>query len=101
MAKKFVKKSKLTPSWIFNEIMKTGRKQILVASDSELMSFFNIVKSGNLLMPDGQTALSWIKGYFKEQIELLTGQTGKRNEWICERSKYIISLIDEFEVKNG
>ncbi|MFA5732683.1 MAG: hypothetical protein WC934_11845 [Acidithiobacillus sp.] len=96
---KFVKKSKLTPSWLYNQIMKSDRKQLLAASEADLYVFFKILKDGKLLMPDGNDSLTWMKMYFKLQLNELEKQLGTRSEWISDKIKYIISCLDEFEIK--
>lgn len=86
--------TEIDTNWLLNKILGSKNKQITKISDDELMAFLQILAKSNLEMPDGTSALKWLKERIEKRYDQSKVQRGLAWEEISRRYQYIIQQID-------
>lgn len=89
-----VSKSNLDTNWLLNVILGTKDLQITKVSDDEVQKFLEIIDTGNLLMPDGELALEWLKKRLNKRYQESQSRDGETWYRTAARYGYIIEQVD-------
>jgi len=86
--------NEIDTNWLLNKILCTKNKQITKISDDELTVFLGILVKSKLEMPDGTSALKWLKERIEKRYDQSMLQRGLAWEEISRRYQYILQQID-------
>lgn len=86
--------NEIDTNWLLNKILNTKNKQITKISDDELTAFLGILVKSKLEMPDGMSAIKWLKERIEKRYDQSRLQRGLAWEEISRRYQYILQQID-------
>ena len=86
--------NEIDTNWLLNKILNTKNKQITKISDDELTAFLGILVKSKLEMPDGMSAIKWLKERIEKRHDQSRLQRGLAWEEISRRYQYILQQID-------
>jgi len=90
----FVLEDEISVNWLLSQILNCKGLQISKISNEQLQIFLNTLSNSDLMMPNGQHSLFWLRQQIKEKIELAESKLGEAWHKTVIRYRYIISCID-------
>lgn len=84
----------INTNWLLNQILGTKDLQITKISNDEVLKFLHILSIGNLVMPDGQDSLVWLKKRLRKRCEFASAARSEEWENVYKRYVFILEQID-------
>lgn len=92
----FVLEDEISVNWLLSQILNCNDLQISKISNEQLQIFLQTLSDSELIMPNGQHSLFWLRQQIKEKIELTESKLGEIWHKTVIRYRYVISCIDVF-----